>query len=373
MLCKKMPLFLISIGILAGLAAWEMLAPQKVFSDLENRVLSKLSKPTISTVYSGQWMRELETTVADQFPFRAQWIALQALEDAALLRNQRNDILIGRGGWLFERAANLELRTAQNNIAALNKIAARTQAQVTLMLIPMSSAVYPNALPLGYSADDQAELLQALYGETAGVQTICLLEDLRAETTEEPLYFRTDHHWTMAGAKVAYNALRETWRLPAVDNRQNVFFSPTGHYGSYYARSPNPLIRPDVFQVAYPANITLEIEGVPQAGLFDSGAMATQRDKYAQLLYGNHGQITLTGSGAKGVLLVMKDSYANLLLPWLAQHYQRVEAIDMRYYTGEFEKWIQEQEEEVTILCIYGLTTWISDRNLPRRAASWED
>jgi len=171
---------------------------------------------------------------------------------------------------------------------------------------------------------------------------------------------------------VAYDALREAWHLPATDGSVDRLPLPDGSYGSYFARAPSPLIRADAFVVEYPAGVSLEIDGELQAGLYDAEAVAVKRDKYAQLLYGNHGRITLTGAAEDGVLLVIKDSYANLLLPWLAQHYRRVEAIDPRYYTGDLYTWIQG-EEGARILCVYGLTTWLTDRNLLRRVASWPD
>ena len=372
---REMPLFLIATGLLLTLAAWELLAPGNDFSALENRPLARASTPTLAAIASGDWMERAEAATADQFPLRERWIALQALEDAALLRNQRNGILIGRDGWLFEPASKLDTRTARENIAALNKIAAHAGVPVTLMLVPMSSAVYPGALPADYPADDQAALIGALYGGAKRVKTIPLLEALLAGEEKEPLFFRTDHHWTVAGAKAAYGALREAWRLPVANGPTDSLVLPDGHYGSYFARAPNPFLRPDAFALEYPAGVSLEVEGTLKDGLYDPEAIAGERNKYAQLLYGNHGRITLNGLAEDGVLLVIKDSYANLLLPWLAQHYRRVEAIDPRFYTGDLYAWLQEREgeEEVNILCVYGLTTWLTDRNLLRRVASWGD
>jgi len=366
----KMPLFVVAMGLLLGLAAWQFFAPSKTFSELENRSLAVVSAPSLATIRSGSWMKSAETAVADQFPFREQWVALQALEDAALLRTQRNGILIGRDGWLFERASDLNPRTAQENIAALGKIAAHTDLPVTLMLVPMSSAVYPGKLPMGYRADDQGALIASLYGALPNVETIDLLAALLAEESDIPLFYRTDHHWTLTGAMIAYDALREAWQLSEIDGPVEQLALPDGHYGSYFARAPNPFTRPDAFALAYPADVTLSIAGEPMPNLYDAEGIDTMRNKYAALLYGNHGIITLSGAAENGVLLVIKDSYANLLMPWLARHYRRVVAIDPRYYADNLQTWIQE-EEEATILCIYGLTTWLTDRNLPRRVASW--
>lgn len=64
---------LILLGVLAAL-----LLPDRSFSENENRYLAKFPAFTLSTVFSGKFMKEFETYVSDQFPGRDGWVQLKA-------------------------------------------------------------------------------------------------------------------------------------------------------------------------------------------------------------------------------------------------------------------------------------------------------
>lgn len=356
--------FTIAMVLLIGLAIAQVAVPDRSFSDMENRPLAQLDTPTASTILSGRWMDAAETYAADQFPARDGWMSLQALSDAALLKNERNGILIGRNGWLFERAANLDLTTARRNVVALDAL----DTPVTLLVVPLSSAVYADALPRWYIADDAESTLASLTDGLSQLRTVDMLGPLRDNADGQPLYFRTDHHWTQAGANVAYDALAEAWGFTPDDPGAVDLSAIT--YGTYYARAPSPLITGDLFGFDAPEGVRLLIEGEPVQGLYDASE-TNARDRYARLLYGNHGHITLESDASGGTLLVIKDSYANMLLPQLARQYSRIEAIDPRYFAGDLLATIEETEADA-ILCVYGLTTLLSDRSLLLQSAAWE-
>lgn len=371
-LLRQAPGFCVAMALLLGLAVAAMLLPDTSFSDLENRALQQFVLPDVQSISSGTWMDQMETYVADQLPGRDVWMAVKALWDAEMLRNERNGILIGRNGWLFERTDHLALRTARQNVSAVNAIAEHTDVPVTLALVPTSGALYDMYLPGSYRADDQRGILAELYAGAEGLKTIDMLPVLEAEAAarpELPLFFRTDHHWTDAGAWAGYRALCVAWGVE-VGDWETQALDGMMTYGSYYARAPSPLIRADSFSMEQPEGIVLSIEGERMHGLYDAASMELARDKYAKLLYGNHGHCTLTSEARGGTLIVFKDSYANLLLPKLAQHYGRIEAIDLRYYRGDLEHYLAETEAD-GILCLYGLTTWLTDRNLVLFTAGW--
>lgn len=365
---REAPLFLCVMILLLGLALLQCARPSLATSEIENRTLAQFQPPSAASVLSGQWMTDTESAVADQFPLRNQWMNLQACTDAVMLRNERNGILIGRDGWLFEENAHLDLRTARQNSTAVQGLAQIADAPVTLLLVPMSSAVYADALPAGYVPDDQEAILAELAALMPDVEMTGIYAVLREGSVDTTLFFRTDHHWNLAGANVACEALAQDWALPEAAEPLERETFPGGEYGSYSARAPSPWLPPDPFDLAFAKDTVLWIEGQEMGGLFDADTLAQSRDKYAQLLYGNHGHITLTSGAPGGTLVVIKDSYANMLLPLLSQYYGRIEAIDPRYYTGDLNTFLQEEEKE-RILCVYGLTTWLRDRNLLRHAA----
>ncbi len=363
----RCPLFTISIALLVAISALSAALPDRTRSEMENRPLAAFPGLTARAVLSGGWMRDAETYVDDQFFARDEWMLLKALSDAALLRTERNGVLTGRDGSLFARAEALSAATALDNMASLEKIARKTGVPVTLMLVPPSGAVYAERLPAFAQEQDAVALLSALYAEAKLVRCADALPPLLAAKDGAALFYRTDHHWTAEGARVGLAALETSfgWKASAAPTET---LTRDGFYGSLFARAPSPLIRPDTLSFDTADGVTLFVGGEPMDGLYDARQMQ-KRDKYAALLYGNHARVTLDNPSGSGVLLVLKDSFANALLPGLAAHYQKVEAIDLRYFAGDLFSTIQETEAEA-ILCLYGLDTFATDRNLSLFTAS---
>lgn len=366
---KQIPVFLLAMVLLIGLALVQLIWPAKEYSEIENRPLAQMQTPTFASIRTGRWMKDAEDYVADQFPGRSQWMNLQAVWDTALLRTERNGILLGKSGWMFEKADHLALRTAGQNAQAIGSLAKFVDVPVSMMLVPMSSAIYPQILPRWYEPDDQAAIIDELYAQANGAEGVDVLARMLADDSRSMLCFQTDHHWTLAGAMHGYDALVEAWSLEEQDwPAERV--SRGGFYGTYFSRAPYPMATGDSLMFDATEQIKLTVNGEEKPGLYSPEQMEA-RDKYAALLWGNHGHITLDSPATGGTLLVIKDSYANMLLPELAQHFARIEAIDLRYFTGDLAALLQETEAE-RILCLYGLTTFLTDRNLLLHSAAWE-
>ena len=74
-------------------------------------------------------------------------------------------------------------------------------------------------------------------------------------------------------------------------------------------------------------------------------------------LGGNHSRLTVTRKGSEGrkKLLLIKDSYANAMIPMLARHFD-LDVIDPRYYNGSIEKYVVENNIQ-NLLFLFGLDT----------------
>lgn len=87
---------------------------------------------------------------------------------------------------------------------------------------------------------------------------------------------------------------------------------------------------------------------------------------YEVFFGGNWGIVTITG-GEKNDrrLLVLKDSYANALLPFAAADYEKIVAVDLRYYLGSVKELI-EQEGITDVLVLYSTSAFMSDAKIDR-------
>ncbi len=364
---RKCPLFAGAMLLLAALAALSAALPARTVSQLENRSLKTPRPPTLAGILSGSWMEHAQDSLNDQFPLRDGWVFLHALTDRALLRTERNGILIGKEGWLFERLNAGGLRTARRNLDALRLFGGAAGQEVWLLLVPLSWQISPGRLPWLCPAGDAQALAAELLSDADGIRLVWPLAEMREQGAAQ-LYYRTDHHWTAEGARRGYLALMKRWGMEPAAAGERLLAE--GFLGTYYSRAADPLIRPEALSFDSYENLSLFVGDEAKEGLWDP-AQLSARDKYAALLYGSAGRKTLLNPEAAGTLLVLCDSYANALLPSLAQHFGRVEAVDLRYFSGDLLKVYDELEVDLT-LCLYGINTLFEDRSLILFSADWQ-
>ena len=337
---------------------------------MENRALARQSVPDVSGVLSGRWMRGAEDALADQFPLRDAMMLLNAAKETLALRTEQNGVLRLAGGRLVPDCAALDTAAAVRAGEALAEIQTALGLPTTLLLAPLSSRLYLDALPAGYTPADQAALTDAVIAACGDKITVLdCFDALAAQPDAEALFYRTDHHWTADGARCAYEQVCAAWGLaPAAPSGR--LYAP-GFFGSAYARAPQPLVSADTLTFDRFDSVVYAIDGAEMDGLWDADALGA-RDKYAALLYGNPARATLTSESGSGTLLVLKDSYANALLPAVATHFARTEVVDLRYFSGDLAEIAKETEAE-RILCVYGMNTFLTDRSMALAAASFEN
>lgn len=99
------------------------------------------------------------------------------------------------------------------------------------------------------------------------------------------------------------------------------------------------------------------------ASFYDTRNLDT-RDKYAMFFNGNHGKVIIsTPVEENRTLLVIKDSYANSLVPFLAPYYRKIVMVDPRYFYDDLEELIQVEEIQ-EVLYLYNANTFYSDTSL---------
>lgn len=351
---KRAPLFFLMLSLLFLLGLLTLLLPKHTISVMENRPLSSPPTLSIGSVVQGSYMQEVEKYLEDQFFLRDDFVLLQDTWNKALLRTENREILLGSR--LMAATQGLDTAIALQNAQAIGGIARNCDQDATVVIVPLSSAVTPQRLPVFYQPLDQKALLENMYDQTE----LRMADSLSALVPlGEDAYYRTDHHWTAQGARAVYQALCDLWGINAIDADRRVTID--NFFGSYYARVPQLFMKGDVFSFDWVDGVQLIIDGKTMDGLLDEEQLKN-RDRYAAVLYGNHAITTLTGPG-KGVLLMVKDSYANAMLPQLAKHFSKVVAVDLRYTFESVEKLYADTGAD-QLLFVYGLSTLLTDRNL---------
>lgn len=363
----SLPLFVTAMLMLLALAFLSVVLPDRNFSNMENRPLVSLEQPSTNNILSGRWMQQAEDYAADQFPFRDFFVQLNLAKEQALLQTEHAEIVIGNNGRLFYRADRMPTNTAYAaNIQAIGKLAKASNLPVSLVVIPQSTQLYQAQLPAFYPLEDMGYHTLETLARDQGLTFVPSLQALKNAAQTWNTHYRTDHHLTWHGARAVAEAVLANWQLPLVPPDSIV--SIADFLGSYYTRAPLPFLQPETMTYGQYDNLTVYLDEVAKSGLTDPDLMKNN-NKYAALLFNNPGYLRIQNSQQKeGALLVIRDSNANVLLPAIAQHFRRVEVLDLRFFSGNLMAFVQQKEVQ-QILCLFGADVFATDRNLALQMA----
>lgn len=247
------------------------------------------------------------------------------------------------GIYYFNRTA------ADTYIAAVNRTAAALEgtAQVYCMLVPISSTFYLDEATLAATdGSDEKQAIAYYYGSLAESVRPIRIYDTLNDHRDEYIYFRTDHHWNGLGAYYAYREWAAAKGVQPHGLEEYEKLEIPGFLGSYYStcKSSEMEANPDTILAYKPLTVDtmrftqtdgLELEWpiVREVATY-SGCFAGSDNPYSVIENPN------AANGQKCV--VVKESYGNALIPYLADHYETVYWFDYRYYNGDIISFAKE-------------------------------
>lgn len=373
------------IGLLTVCGICIFALPQRTYSQNENRYLTTLPELHAENILSGEAQQALTETAADQFPMRDAWVSLAMDCKYLMCKRESNGVYIGADGQLFEKKldSDLSIDNYRKNLQYVTAMAQNTDADVSVMLIPSAATVLSDKLPTRAVSYDAApyEEQGMLLCEADSVRWVQTKDGLaRAAYDGTKVYFSTDHHWTTYGAYVGASTYLETQHVQARDlSEYDVQPVSDQFYGTLQAKIAGmPQLAADVLELPQnlPDGLQIETDGAPAdavrsdgthampelTGIYDPEKIDT-KDKYAVYFGGNYGRLTLTNpNAAGGRLLLIKDSYANSMVPYLCDSYETITMIDLRYYNASVPELLTEGWDEV--LVCYEMSNFIGERNI---------
>ena len=90
-----------------------------------------------------------------------------------------------------------------------------------------------------------------------------------------------------------------------------------------------------------------------------------EKDQYLFFLGGNYSEVVVQKEASDGErnLLLVKDSFANAFVPFVAEDFDNVYMIDLRYFRGNMEEYM-ETNNITDVLVLYNVSNVISDKNM---------
>ena len=346
--------------------------PKKEYSSSEKRYLSDFPTLTVDTFFSGDFGEEFEKYLSDHTPFRNFWVGLNSYYNLALGNPLSNGIYHCSDGYLINDPPNTD--RLDINIDVISEFADKSGLPATMILAPSTGYVASDVLPnehIVYNDDELfADVTDTLSKST--VNFVDIREDFKnAYKNGTQVYYKTDHHWTSEGAYLAYCALSDELGFTANTREMYDITTHGGFYGTTYSSSGYWFTKPDDVEVWDCKNHSSEVS------ITDNGTTKTynsmffndhlkEDDKYPVYLDGNHPYTVIKNSSMKldgEKLLVIKDSFAHSLVPFLAAHYEEITMIDMRYYKQSVSELIENGDFD-RLLFVYSVDNLGSDTDI---------
>lgn len=367
---KNKLLALLLLMFISVIAVLHLLAADRSFSESENRMLKQLPHFSLKALLAGDFTADFEKYVSDQFVFRDFWIGTKTDTDQLLGKKESNGVYLGTNGYLIQDVilpAEADLKEKIDAIHSFGQVTPEMQKYV--MLVPTAAALYKDKLPkYAIIGDQEAYLKKVRQWLHPNIRFIDVFPSLYV-ARDQPIYYKTDHHWTTKGAYVGYLELcRQMGLTPQNEEDFNIQQVTDEFFGSLYSKSGFRRVQPDRLELYLPKGQEIyTVTYVDEEKTTDSLYAMEQllrKDKYAVFLNGNHARIhikTANPSGRK--LLVVKDSYANSLIPFLIKHFSEIHVVDLRYYDEDLASFVNEQGIQ-DMLLLYNANTFFEDPSI---------
>ncbi|MBQ7200367.1 MAG: hypothetical protein IJS24_03240 [Eubacterium sp.] len=235
---------------------------------------------------------------------------------------------------------------------------------------------------------------------------IISLRSVFEEKKDEYIYYLTDHHWTMLGAGFAYDELLRNMPGDINESESHISDSMTNQteqgnlsgnsnidrqdqngsqkkddfsksigfetvsddfLGTDYNRlhfygKKDQLSKPEIPE-ADKASIVINNSGdvIKKDSIYDTEALKTA-DKYNYYFGGNYSSVVVnTDAKTDKKLLIIKDSYANSIVPYLCKDYKMIIMVDPRYISSGVTGYIPDGDKPDDVMIVYNEEKFMQD------------
>ncbi|MFI3251039.1 MAG: DHHW family protein [Eubacteriales bacterium] len=354
-------------GFLGGIMALNLITPDQIKSHNENRQLAQMPELTTETIMDGSFMTKFETYVNDQFVGRDMWVALKTNTEWLLGKKENNDVFFASEDTLINRVNTPDPTEIEEKANYVNTLTEKIDLPIYVGIIPTSAEIWQDRLPNQATTADEEEIINHFYANlNDDLTTLPLLETLTAQADQE-IYYRTDHHWTSLGAYHGYTAIAQGMGLkaPPLDSYTPNVVS-TNFNGTIFSTSGVRWATPDTITTYVPEDgieVTTNFKGTPEEGTLYVEPYLSEKDQYSFFLGGNQPQcIIKTENVDAPSILVIRDSYADSLAPFLTENFSEIHLLDLRYFNAGVSTYLQMYPLD-QVLVLYSITNLINDNN----------
>ena len=368
MMSGSLMLFLVLIS------AGTFLAPDREFSENENRYLAQKPQISLESILNCDFQNGLEEYLNDQILGRDLWITIKTAIQKAVGDTDIGGAYVGEDGYDFEKITedDVDEKLVEHNIEQIQKFLetcseTMDKSRLSFLLVPTSGLILEDKLPANAPLFDQAAIIDEVKDKMQGYNFVDVRDALTAHK-EEGVYYRTDHHWTSKGAFVCYEEWCKSMGIPFAEEDYTVTTVTDTFRGSLYSKILDFDSAYDSIQIyekaGSDASFVVTLDGEEEEGFYDYDRLE-EKDKYLFFFGGNYSEVVITNekSDEGRNLLLIKDSFANAFAPMVAENYDNVYMVDMRYFRGDIQAYMEEHNI-TDVLVLYNVSNFISDKNI---------
>lgn len=392
---QKLMIALFSIVLLA-VPIVTLALPKQERSENENRTLKDL--PTLvdsnklnkaenlaDVIKSVKWsyiterknpsyMDDIETYLSDHLAGRELWVVASNKMERLAGKQEINEVFTADDR-MIQVFKEYNEETVSASLEAIDIFAAKfPDVPMYFMLAPTSQEIYSSLMPSYGGYLSEKAFIEGCYGKTENLTPIDCLSFLSGHR-DEYIYYRTDHHWTSLGAYYAYAAAARQLGYNAYGlNAFNIETASSSFRGTLFSKTLDSTVTPDSIDYYHLASneptVKMTVfdgrEQTEYDSLYVRDYLAV-KDKYSSFTGSNSPLITIETDVDNGKsLLLIKDSYAHSLVPFLSKHYSKITMVDMRYINVGLDYFSINVNDYSQVLISYNVISFAGDQNLPK-------
>ena len=347
---KRLP-GVIFMVLLLGLAGKEALSHQRTYSPVEKRELQTRPEISITKVLDGRFQKKYESYLRDQFPGRDHWVSFQTGMELFMGKNEIHNVYIGKNHYLLEHYTEKEFDPQQisKNLQALEKFVgkAKQNADVHVMMVPTKSWVLREKLPAFAPHYKEQKFYDALQQKLEKEDVLISVEPVLDAHKEEEIYYTK-----AVGGDLQRAQGKKKFRCISKD------FYGTTYAKINYARQADKI---EIYEPADKLRVVYNMGEKKTKTLYDVSFLKTA-DQYSVFTGGNQAVLEISGGIKNGkTLLLIKDSFANSILPFLAEDYEKLVVVDLRQLNVSGDR-LLEMFSPTDILILYNSAQFAQDK-----------
>lgn len=375
-LYKRLPM-IVFIGFIAVMLILFIILPKKEYSSSEKRYLQEAPAFTADSLFTSDknnsFQTKFEKYIEDHTAGRNFWVGFSAYYNLALGNNGEKGVYKGADDYLINDPESKDMLA--RNAGFMEEFAQQISVPVTAAVAPSAGWLCPDKLPRFhyiYLDDERFAALSSTFEKTEFVDLRDGLKEAYAQGHQ--VFYRTDHHWTAYGAYTAYRALGKALGYIPMEPGDYSVDTYDGFYGTTYSTSGFWLTPPDSIEVwdnkLNDGDIKVTItdgENITEQDDMFFYSHLDEDDKYPVYLDGNHPYTVIKNAKVRDgeKLMVIKDSFAHSLVPFLADHYSEIIMVDLRYYSYPLSEVIIREGVD-RVLMLYSIDNLTSDDNIAK-------